>query len=64
MCNAEVPLIVATVYLAFVNLEISSSNLSTNSPTDDTNEESIHSFRYFFSFPINRGSCKGIKSLV
>ena len=31
---------------------------------DETNVESMHSLRYFFSLPTNLGSCRGIKSLV
>ena len=63
-CRADVPLLVAIAYLAPVYLAISSSNLSTNLPTDDTNVESMHSLKYLFSLPINYGSCKGIGLFV
>ena len=41
-----------------------SSKRSTNLPTLETNVVSIHSFRYFFSFPTKRGTCKGTNSSV
>ena len=61
-CKADVPLIVATAYFAPVNFLIMSSNLFTKLPAEDTKVESIHSFKYFFSLPINLGTCKGIIS--
>ena len=56
MWSAEVPLVVATAYFAPVYLAIFFSNSSTNFPTDETKVESTHSFKYFFSFPVNLGS--------
>ena len=58
------PLVVAIAYFAPVYLAIFFSNLSTNLPTEDTNVVSIHWFKYFFSLPINFGSCNGMNSLV
>ena len=51
----------AMAYLLPQNFAISFSNELTNAPTLETKPLSIHSKRYFFSFPINRGSCSGIK---
>ena len=62
MCNAEVPLLTAIAYLVPVYLATSFSNVSTNLPIDDTNVESMHSFKYFFSLPKNLGLCRGINS--
>src|SRR3990167_9988003 len=61
---AAVPLTVAIAYLLPTVLANSSSKVSTYLPTLDTNVESMQSLRYFFSLPINRGSCNGIKSFV
>ena len=63
ICNAEVPLTTTTVFLEPVYFDISSSNWSTNFPTDETNVLLIHSLTYFFSLPSKIGSCNGIKFL-
>jgi len=60
--RAAVPFTVATAYLAPVYSAHSCSKRPTNSPTLDTKFESIHSIRYFFSLPVIRGSCSGIKA--
>ncbi len=60
--SALVPFTQTTAFLAPVYSATSSSKRSTNLPTLETNVESIHSLRYFFSFPMNRGSCKGINA--
>lgn len=50
--------------LAPVYTAISCSKRSTKAPTLDTKVVSIHSLRYFFSFPINLGALRGTKSCV
>ena len=62
--SALVPFTHTTAFCVRVYSITISSKRSTNLPTLDTNVLSIHSFRYFFSFPLNIGLCKGIKSFV
>ena len=64
ICNAAVPFTVAIANLLPTVFANSFSKVSTYFPTLYTNVESIQSFKYFFSFPINLGSCNGINSCV
>ena len=64
MWRAEVPLEHAITYLAPVKLEISSSNLSTKDPADETHSVSRHSLTYFHSFPFILGTERGIIKLT
>ena len=58
------PLVVATAYFVPTYLAIFFSNLSTCFPTEETKFEFIHSFKYFFSLPINFGWCNGMNLFV
>ena len=63
ICSPEVPLLVATAYLAPVYFAISSSKISTYLPTDETKVESMHSFTYFFHCQEILAHAKEIKFL-
>ena len=62
--SAAVPLTVAIACFAPVYSAIFCSNRSTNSPTLETKVESMVSSKYFFSFPLKFGACRGINSFV
>ena len=53
MCKALVPLTQTTAFFAPVYSATISSKRSTNLPTLETKVVSIHSSKYFFSFPTN-----------
>src|SRR6185312_16328866 len=60
VCNADVPLDVATAYCAPVALASARSKRSTYSPTDDTQFVSRHSLMYAHSLPRISGTQSGI----
>src|SRR6185437_6693339 len=60
VCNAEVPLDVATAKRVPVALARARSNRSTYSPTDDTQFVSRHSLMYAHSLPRISGTQSGI----
>ena len=57
---AEVPFTIEIAFFAPLYSAIYFSNLSTYDPSLETQQESMHSLRYFFSFPIKDGSERGI----
>ena len=62
--SAAVPLQTAIPYFLPTRFAKFSSSLFTNGPSEDIHPVSIHSERYFFSFPFSSGSFTGIKSFI
>src|SRR5579872_6750855 len=61
--SATEPLATAIPYLRPTREANWVSNFSTKGPSEEIQPESMHSFKYFFSFPLSRGSFTAIKLL-
>ena len=62
--KAAVPLDTATAYFLSTFSAKVFSNLLTKGPSEEIHPVSIHSLRYFFSFPLSSGSFTGINSII
>ena len=61
--SAAVPLDTEIPYFRPAAALIFFSNSLTKGPSEEIQPVSIHSHRYFFSFPFNKGSFTGINSI-